>query len=137
MQYNSENNKFNFFQTLPDEILLRIFTRLFDRDLLNIAWTNSTWRELAFDSRLWINYTLVQLTKLGRSDILEALIEKGADIKSKGVNNTTLLHFAAMNGHLDCITLLSSKGAILEARDFYGLTPLCYAIRAGQLANAL
>ncbi|RYP53073.1 hypothetical protein DL768_001850 [Monosporascus sp. mg162] len=47
----------------------------------------------------------------GRKDIVQLLLEKGADVKIQGGNYGTALQAASYNGHKDIVQLLLEKGA--------------------------
>lgn len=56
---------------------------------------------------------------------LESLLVNGADMNDVDDEfGRTALHFAAFNGHLDCIKLLIEKGCAIDAKDKDGSTPL-------------
>lgn len=55
------------------------------------------------------------------------LLDYGANIEAKGINNFTPLHYAAANGAERMTELLISKGADVNAKDSDGATPLHYA----------
>lgn len=51
----------------------------------------------------------------GWIDIIELLIEKGADIHEKGWHNNTALYYAIVNGHCDVVEFILSKGGDVNA----------------------
>ena len=63
----------------------------------------------------------------GRKDIAELLLAHGADINAPDWEMITPLMGAALNGHLDMVKFLVSKGANLKARDKAGDDVLEYA----------
>lgn len=71
----------------------------------------------------------------GYRDIVELLINRGANINSKDGcydGNDMPIHYAARNGYKDIVELLLVKGArINEKDDFGGNTPLHYAVEKG------
>ena len=72
---------------------------------------------------------------LGRKDIAELLISRGAKIDGKGdakSGNRTPLHAAALRGSRDVAALLLSQGADINAKDVAGATPLHFAAREGR-----
>jgi ankyrin repeat protein len=56
------------------------------------------------------------------------LLEKGADIKAKDVDDCTPLWYAVMKGHDAVVNLLLEKGADIEVKGDYGQTPLLLAV---------
>lgn len=62
-----------------------------------------------------------------RNDIARMLIDRGADVNAKAVNDLTPLHTAAARGNLESAELLLNHGADLNARTKDGKTPITYA----------
>jgi len=62
----------------------------------------------------------------GQAQIVELLIQSGADVNALEINGRTPLHDAANGGHLDVIDVLVRNGADLEAKDNEGMTPLMW-----------
>lgn len=52
------------------------------------------------------------------------LVQSGANVNAKGLDNDTPLHDAASNGHLKLIKLLVERGADIHAKNAKGKTPL-------------
>ena len=52
----------------------------------------------------------------GHEEVVKLLVEKGADLESKGYSRTPL-SLAAMNGHEAVVKLLVEKGANLKSKD--------------------
>ena len=50
--------------------------------------------------------------------------------------NRTLLHIASRFGSYDCVRVLLEAGAHVDAKEWYGATPLFFACQAGQLECA-
>ncbi|WP_353287613.1 ankyrin repeat domain-containing protein [Wolbachia endosymbiont (group B) of Gerris lacustris] len=67
-----------------------------------------------------------------RTEIVEFLLNKDANIEAKDVYGKTPLHEAA-KGKLDMVKLLCKKGANIEAKDHDDWTPLHYAVKYGNL----
>jgi ankyrin repeat protein len=68
----------------------------------------------------------------GHSPVVRALLAHGAD--ALGVidpDGRTLLHIAALSGHLDGVGALIEHGVPVDATDHHGHTPLYYAGRYG------
>ena len=62
-----------------------------------------------------------------RNDIARTLIEHGANVNGKAVNDLTALHTAAARGNLEAAKLLLDHGADVNATSTDGKTPLAYA----------
>ncbi|KAI1158830.1 hypothetical protein F5B18DRAFT_65083 [Nemania serpens] len=69
----------------------------------------------------------------GHQEIVQLLIERGADIESKGSYGQTPLSWAAGNGHQQIVQLLIERGADIESKDSSGRTPLSWAAENGHL----
>ena len=66
-----------------------------------------------------------ELVKTGTPDQVQAAIDQGAKVQTKGDNDDTPLHQAAQfNTNPDVITVLAKAGADLNALDSNGSTPL-------------
>ena len=62
-----------------------------------------------------------------RNDIARILIEHGADVNGKAVNDLTALHTAAARGNIEAAKLLLDHGADINAVSTDGKSPLAYA----------
>ncbi|MBU4054027.1 MAG: ankyrin repeat domain-containing protein [Proteobacteria bacterium] len=60
----------------------------------------------------------------GHLEIVEYLINSGADINAKTVYGVTILSDAAVNGHMAGVTILLNKGAKVNIKDMFGSTAL-------------
>lgn len=60
----------------------------------------------------------------GHVALVEILIQYGADINRKDVQDNTPLYYAAYNGHKDVVVLLLSKNAVANNKNVEGKTPL-------------
>lgn len=71
--------------------------------------------------------------------VVQALLDRGADIHAKDASGSTALHIASFAGNVDIVTELLRRGATVDARDGKGNTPLLGAAECGHLAvvNAL
>jgi ankyrin repeat protein/beta-lactamase regulating signal transducer with metallopeptidase domain len=78
-------------------------------------------------------YTPLHLAAMTDADMVEFLIEHGADVKaSSGAWGRAPLHQAVIVGKTDIVRLLLDKGADVNAPDRRpGLTPLAWAVRNG------
>jgi len=63
----------------------------------------------------------------GKNDVVNYLIDQGADINSRDSDNYTVLRRAVIGGHVETAGLLIDRGADTEATDNNGFTPLMFA----------
>lgn len=63
----------------------------------------------------------------GRIDLIEILLQYGADVNVRGDLGRTPLHSAAHQGQVEAARLLLKRGADIEAKDELGMTPLLTA----------
>uniref|UniRef100_A0A8C6PIZ7 asparaginase n=1 Tax=Nothobranchius furzeri TaxID=105023 RepID=A0A8C6PIZ7_NOTFU len=70
--------------------------------------------------------------KIGDIDALEALKEMGSNLCLGDFDGRTPLHVAACEGHFRAVEYLLGHGASVHAKDRYGDTPLCNAVRFRQ-----
>uniref|UniRef100_A0AAQ5YCI5 asparaginase n=1 Tax=Amphiprion ocellaris TaxID=80972 RepID=A0AAQ5YCI5_AMPOC len=73
--------------------------------------------------------------KIGDIEALEALKEMGSNLCLGDYDGRTPLHIAACEGHLKLVKYLLSHGASVYAKDRYGDTPLCNAVRFNLAAS--
>jgi glyoxylase-like metal-dependent hydrolase (beta-lactamase superfamily II) len=64
-------------------------------------------------------------------EVLQYLIENGADVNARDENSVTPLHSLSYRGESQAMELLIRKGADVEATDDGGLVPLLYAAYGG------
>ncbi len=84
---------------------------------------------------------LAAAAKAGKLDMLEFLLEKGADIDELGIHHPSdrrcdkddgsALHQAVRNGHDELVPFLLAKGADVNLKDVMGRTPLAFAKAKG------
>ncbi|XP_049819612.1 ankyrin repeat domain-containing protein 11 isoform X2 [Aethina tumida] len=60
----------------------------------------------------------------GWYDVAHRLVQSGANVNAKGLDNETPLHDAAANGHVKLVRLLVERGADIHAKNVKGKTPL-------------
>ncbi|MBU2651492.1 MAG: ankyrin repeat domain-containing protein [Bacteroidetes bacterium] len=73
--------------------------------------------------------------RTGFVEIIEFLIQKGADVNSENIAQETPLHFAAAFGHPDAIIVLLKNGANINAKNYEGSTPLHYAVQFADMQS--
>lgn len=75
----------------------------------------------------------------GRREMVELLIDAGADVNSRGPLGLTALHRAAQQDHVEVVKLLLERGAEVDTRHDMGATPLLVASIAScpEVAKAL
>ena len=56
-------------------------------------------------------------------------LSQGSSLSLGDYDGRTPLHIAACEGHLNLVQYLLSNGATVYAKDRYGDTPLCNAVR--------
>ena len=68
----------------------------------------------------------------GYAEILEMLVAGGVKLKSEEIRSgRSLLHLAAINGHLSVVKILLEQKMALHDVDHYGMTPFHYAVKYG------
>ena len=75
---------------------------------------------------------LGRASKEGNMQLMQALLEDGADINGQYQKTLTPLHWAAANGKTKAVLFLLKRGANSNARDGYLCTPLHWAAFFGQ-----
>lgn len=86
----------------------------------------------------WGTYTPLMLaSSRGHADVVEHLIEHGADMTLTDFNGCTCLMAASKQGHVDVCRLLTGAGADLNAKGASDRTALWYAANAGSVEVVL
>ncbi|XP_053593276.1 ankyrin-1 [Microplitis demolitor] len=70
---------------------------------------------------------------IGDPDLLNSLLDRGANVTAKGKYKKTPVHIAAEYSKVEILELLISKGGNINDKDQHGLTPLCWALKKGKL----
>jgi len=65
----------------------------------------------------------------GHINVVEYLVNIGADINSKSLNHETSLHYSAIKGHLSVVEYLINHRVDINALDQNNLTPLHYSTK--------
>uniref|UniRef100_A0A674ASL5 Ankyrin 1 n=1 Tax=Salmo trutta TaxID=8032 RepID=A0A674ASL5_SALTR len=74
--------------------------------------------------------------KYGKVDVVELLLERGANPNAAGKNGLTPLHVAVHHNNLDVVKLLVSKGGNAHSTARNGYTPLHIAAKQNQMEAA-
>lgn len=83
-----------------------------------------------------LNAILFRASQLGRTDLMQRVLEDGAQATYSNHNGETPLHAAAAYGHITAAQMLISKGADTNARTVKNWTPLHNAARFGHVRVA-
>jgi len=73
------------------------------------------------------NTSLITAVENGDTEVVQLLLDKGADIETENYDGSTALIWAAANGHTEVVKLLLDKGANIQARNVHGHTALVMA----------
>lgn len=74
---------------------------------------------------------LIDATKANNFDLVQTLVQDGADIDFPDDNGTTALMFAAYIGSVELVQFLSQSGANLDLHNIHNYTALTFAVSAG------
>jgi Ankyrin repeats (many copies) len=85
---------------------------------------NLHWLRLSSDPESHVERAFVWACRFGRTPVVELLLEHGIDPATRDDDAMTGLHWAAANGHVEVVKLLTERGAPLEARNRWGGTVL-------------
>lgn len=80
-----------------------------------------------------LNSAILFAANNGHRDLLEALVDIGANIEDRSNNWKTPLNWAATWGHFPCVKYLVSAGANISTYDAKGVTPLMAAVQKGDV----
>ena len=90
---------------------------------------NGTNQRLALYGRTPLMYAAGE----GRFDVVELLMDYGAEVNKKHYYEPTALHFASERGHFKVVEALLSKGAEIDVEDKNRCTPLMLAAERGHI----
>ncbi|KAL8539274.1 hypothetical protein ACS0TY_001052 [Phlomoides rotata] len=76
---------------------------------------------------------VLQAARRGELEVLESLLEKGANMEFCDRYGLTPLHIAAIKGNKDVVMMLVEFGARVESQDHEGHTPLHLAVEGGRI----
>lgn len=71
-----------------------------------------------------INAGLWWASEYGRNNVVDFLLDHGADLRAGENTGLPALHWAIVGGHLETVKLLLKRGASLEAKNVYGGTAM-------------
>ncbi len=117
----------------------------YDRDLLLALFRNNTTKareileEFSNANACMKNNEITALRLAaghGDIDMVEALLDKGAQLNAKSDKDFAALDTACSEGHLAVVRLLLKKGADMDVIDGYGFTTLMTTCQAGRLEVA-
>ena len=69
-------------------------------------------------------------------DVLEYLVERGANVNAEDYHGRRALHWVAKHGGGECARFLVENGAVVDARDHSGQTPYQWAVKHRHLSIA-
>ncbi|XP_022110135.1 kinase D-interacting substrate of 220 kDa-like isoform X2 [Acanthaster planci] len=91
---------------------------------MDIAWDESFWFEGG-------QTALMCAAQAGKLELVQELLDRGADIKAIDEDRWTALIFASKEGHLDIVKALLTKGAEIDHTDVNGWSALMWASYKG------
>jgi uncharacterized protein len=104
-----------------------------DADKVSALFNVSSRPDIHKANKLGMTPLLVAAEK-GNVDIVQVLLERGANVNDAGPDKNTALHFAAQNGHINAAKLLNSSGANSQQYNSKGQTPTDLATEKGHQA---
>ena len=87
--------------------------------------------DLAKLTKKELGYKLILASQNGHKDIVQWLLDAGADVNAKDTYSWTALMSASSNGHKDIVRLLLDAGVDVNAKSNGGWTALMYASHYG------
>jgi ankyrin repeat protein len=80
---------------------------------------------------------LMAAASSGKVRLVNAMVDRGADVNGRWMRSMTPLHIAASNGAADVVRFLLSRGADAQATDAGGVTALHMGARHGEIVRML
>ncbi|XP_053540094.1 protein TANC1 isoform X2 [Ictalurus punctatus] len=100
--------------------------------LLDQDWSSDpTQSEQNPKSRV-VQQAFIAASSMGHVQVVELLLQHGAELDASDKHGRSLLMVAASEGHVTTVDFLLSRGACMTAVDKEGLTPLSWACLKGQ-----
>jgi hypothetical protein len=101
------------------------------------ALTKNPWLANFSKPESGLSAPLVVAAVSNQPEIVDLLVDHGADVNAKGRWGGTALHWAAWRGSADAVDALIHRGADVKARsDNDGSTPLFWACRASRASSS-
>ena len=111
----------------PEPSFIRALRRILNDPAVNAFFSHSYAR---LPLRSWARMS--EACRAGDDvTVTKALIKNSSLATATGPGNYTALHWAALHGHASCSQLLLNAGAVTDARDATGRTPLSLAAEEG------
>ncbi|MEL4895394.1 ankyrin repeat domain-containing protein [Crocosphaera sp. Alani8] len=76
-----------------------------------------------------LNEELLQATKDGDLEVVQSLVDRGADVNVKDKENATPIMRSVSRNYQEIVKLLIEQGADVNAINDWGYTPLKYATK--------
>ena len=93
-------------------------------------------KDLDINTSIRGNTPIKAAVQSGNAELVQFLIEKGADFRSSfGKNKYSCLHYAAQSGHAAVIKVLVEAGLDINSLDARGNTPLYLAVLAKKVSS--
>ena len=108
-------------------------SRMVDANFVGLATYGSEGEK---NTRYFMNYEsppICAAASKGNKEVVEVLLDKGADIYKATQYGDVALHWASFNGHLEMVELLLDRGSDPNTAGQYEATPLHYACQKFKL----
>ena len=131
-------NKSSAMALLLIDELLDVNTKTSWKPLSDRGWMGQMFKTRE-NSETFLLSPLSYAAQLGRTNLMKALIDRGAEIHEYGLGHPSYLmalHVAAVRGQTRALEMLLEYNANVHAKDFYGSTALYYACVNAELPCA-